>query len=464
MGEVTHRPELLVTETRAAGVASRLTAVQWVICGVAALGFAFDLYEMLVMPIVLRPALVALGGLAPGTRDFNQWVGLFFYVPALIGGVVGLLGGYLADLLGRRRVLVWSILLYAVSSFAASRATTLPQLLTLRCTTVIGVSVEYVAAVAWLAELFADPKRRQAVLGYTQSAGALGGLMVTGAYYLSVTYAERLPPIGAGHEPWRYVLLFGLAPAIPLILVRPLLPESPAWRLQRSVGLARRPSVTDLFRPMFRRTTLVTTILFACTYGLASGVLLQTPRIVPGLPEIQQLPQRDIEQAVGRVQFIGEMGVLAGRLLLAFLVVRVVSQRRLAYGFLLPALVVIPFVFAVAATRSLTLLSYGIFAVAVLINGPVSLLWMYLPRMYPTHLRGTGEGFAHNVGSRMLGTFAAVITTQLSNVMPGASAPARLAYSAAIVAAFLVAVALLAATSLREPTSDQLPTWTPEHV
>ena len=123
MGEVTHRPELLVTETRAAGVASRLTAVQWVICGVVALGFAFDLYEMLVMPIVLRPALVALGGLEPGTREFNQWVGLFFYVPALIGGLVGLLGGYLTDLLGRRRVLVWSILLYAVSSFAASRAT-----------------------------------------------------------------------------------------------------------------------------------------------------------------------------------------------------------------------------------------------------------------------------------------------------------------------------------------------------
>ena len=35
--------------------------------------------------------------------------------------------------------------------------------------------------------------------------------MVTGAYYLAVTYAERLPPIGVGHQPWRYVLLFGLA-------------------------------------------------------------------------------------------------------------------------------------------------------------------------------------------------------------------------------------------------------------
>jgi len=143
-------------------------------------------------------------------------------------------------------------------------------------------------------------------------------------------------------------------------------------------------------------------------------------------------------------------------------VVRGLHEHLPAGGQLLE--VVLQFVFAVAATRSLTLLSYGIFAVAVLINGPVSLLWMYLPRMYPTHLRGTGEGFAHNVGSRMLGTFAAVITTQLSNVMPGASAPASLAYSAAVVAAFLVGVALLAVTSLCEPASDQLPTWTPEHA
>ena len=68
-------------------------------------------------------------------------------------------------------------------------------MLILRCTTLIGVCVEYVAAVAWLAELFSDPKQRDSVLGYSQGAAGLGGLLGTGAYYLAVTYAERFPVI-----------------------------------------------------------------------------------------------------------------------------------------------------------------------------------------------------------------------------------------------------------------------------
>ena len=128
-----------------------------------------------------------LSASAPGTPEFNRWVGLLFYVPALAGGIFGLLGGYLTDLFGRRRVLVWSILLYAFSALAAGFATSLEMLLFFRSTTFIGVCVEFVAAVAWLAELFPDPKQRETVLGYTQAFSSLGGMMVTGAYYLAVT-------------------------------------------------------------------------------------------------------------------------------------------------------------------------------------------------------------------------------------------------------------------------------------
>ena len=81
-------------------------------------------------------------------------------------------------------MLVWSILLYAFSAMASGFVTSLPALLLFRCTTFIGVCVEFVAAVAWLAELFPDPKRREAVLGYTQAFSSIGGLLVTGAYYL----------------------------------------------------------------------------------------------------------------------------------------------------------------------------------------------------------------------------------------------------------------------------------------
>jgi hypothetical protein len=77
--------------------------------------------------------------------------------------------------------------------------------------------------------------------------------------------------------------------------------------------------------------------------------------------------------------------------------------------------------------------------------------------MYPTHLRGTGEGFTHNVGSRLLGTLAVVASTQLANVMPGAGPATRLAYAAATVAVVLHGIALLATLALPEPASDRLP-------
>lgn len=434
-----------------------LTTVQWLVCGIAALGFAFDLYEITILPLVLRPALANLGNLKPGSAEFNFWAGLFFYLPAAAGGIFGLVGGYLTDLLGRRRVLVWSILLYAFSACAAGYATTLPQFLFLRCTTLIGVCVEYVAAVAWLAELFANSNKRESVLGYTQAAAALGGLLGASAYYLTVTYAERLPAIHGAHDAWRYTLLSGLLPAIPLILIRPFLPESPVWREKRSRGKLARPGVLELFKPSLRTTTLVTGLSVACLFAIAYGVFNQTPRIVPGLAAVRTLAPRQVEQTVSSVQFIQELGSLSGRLLFAFLVARVLSQRRLLRIFLVPGALVFSFVYFFVATRSLPLLRYGMFFAALFMNTSASFWWNYLPRVYPTHLRGTGESFAENVGGRMIGTLGAVVTVQLANIMPGIGAPAQLAHAAAVVAVVVYAIALIASCWVPEPESGQLP-------
>src|SRR5262245_47976924 len=132
--------------------ASRLTPVQWLVCVIAAIGFAFDIYEILMLPLILRPALLEFTGAAPGSPEFQYWFGLLFYVPAFAGGLFGLLGGYLTDLFGRRRVLTFSILIYAVSAFLSGFSTSVGMLLVLRCFVFVGVCVEFVAAVAWLAE------------------------------------------------------------------------------------------------------------------------------------------------------------------------------------------------------------------------------------------------------------------------------------------------------------------------
>ena len=435
----------------------RLTFTQWLICFVAALGFAFDIYELLVLPLIVRPAILELGGFAAGSPQFNDWVGRLFYVPALCGGVFGLLGGYLTDRFGRRSVLVWSILIYAFSAFAAGYSTSLPQLLFFRCTTFIGVCVEFVAAVAWLAELFPQPKQREAVLGYTQAFSSLGGLMVTGAYYLAVTYAASLPAVHGSHEAWRYTLMSGLIPAIPLILIRPFLPESPMWREKKAAGTLKRPSFGALFQPAYRRTTLVSALMVACSYGAAFGAIQHVPRIVPGLHELVGMARAQVEQTVSSVQFSQEMGGLLGRLILAALAVWVVGRRRLLRIFQVPGLVVIPLVFMYAAPHDLTLLQVGIFVVGMLTVAQFSFWGNYLPRVYPTHLRGTGESFAANVGGRMVGTSAAYLTTQLANITPGATPPIKLAYAAAIVGTLAYVIGFIASYWLPEPQREQLP-------
>ena len=438
-------------------VKMRLTPLQWTICAVAALGFAFDSYELLMLPLIIGPALSELVGAAPGTPAFNNWVGILFYVPAVAGGIFGLLGGYLTDLFGRRRVLVWSILLYGFSALASGFATTVGWLLFLRCCTFVGVCVEFVAAVAWLSELFPEPKQREAVVGYTQAFSSLGGLLVTGAYALAVTFAEQLPEVRGGHEAWRYTLMSGVIPAIPLIIIRPFLPESPSWREKKLAGTLKRPSLAELFRPQFRRTTIVSTVMMACVFFAAFGAIQQVPRIVPGLPELQGLPRTAVQQTVSAVQSYQEIGGLVGRFILAYLAVRILSRRRLVRVFQVPGLILLPVVFFLFATESLTLLKWGTFLIGLLTIAQMSFWGNYLPRVFPTHLRGTGESFAANVGGRMIGTAGALVATQMATGMPGAGPAAKLAFAAGVVGTAAYLVGFIASFFLPEPKHEDLP-------
>jgi MFS family permease len=434
----------------------RLTRVEWLICIVAAIGFAFDIYELLMLPLVLPGALRDLGGVQLGSPEFAYWRDLMFWVPAMAGGIFGLLGGYLTDRLGRRRVLVWSILLYALSAFGAGYATSLPMLLVLRCLTFVGVCVEFVAAVAWLAELFPDPKRREKVIGYTQAFSSLGGLMVSTVFVQLSRYGAALPAIHGSHEPWRYTLISGLIPAIPLILIRPFLPESPEWARKKAEGTLKRPSLLEIFAPQYRRTTVVTTLMFACAYGAAFGAIQHLPQIVPGLPELKGMPRPQVQATVATVQQIQELGGLLGRFALAYLAVIVVSRQTLVRLFQVPGLLLVPLVFLFPATNDLGLLKWGIFFAGFLTVAQFSFWGNYLPRVYPVHLRGTGESFAANIGGRMIGTSAALLTTQLAARMPGDTPAVRLAYAAAGVAFLVYAVGLIASFWLPEPPRDRL--------
>ena len=426
-------------------------------------------------PLIVEGTLGALVGATRGTDVYNYWAGMLFWLPAIAGGAFGLLGGYLTDRLGRRRVLTWSILIYAFSALAAGYSTNIWQFLFFRCTTWIGVCVEFVAAVAWLAEIFSDPKQREKVLGYTQAFSSIGGLLVTGVNAWILANAASLPTIFGGHEAWRYTLISGVIPALPLIIIRPFLPESPVWQQKKTAGTLRRPSVTELFSPALRRVTIVTTLMFAMSYGAAFGAIQQMPQIVRGTPDVAAMTlerprpadpvqakvwDSELARAKARqspnVQWWQEIGGLAGRTLLAMLVVVIVSRRGLLRLFQVPGLIFVPLLFWIAPTSNLMTLKLGMFLAGVFTVAQFSFWGNYLPRVYPTHLRGTGEGFAANVGGRMIGTGFAFVTLTLSTYLSGPP-HVQLAKAAAMVAAFVYICGFALSFFLPEPKGEELP-------
>lgn len=481
---------------------SRLTLTQWLICIIAAIGFAFDIYELLMLPLIVKPALASLGGLGPdgtpllvpGSAEYTRWARMLFFIPALAGGIFGLLGGYLTDWFGRRRVLTFSILLYAFAACAAGFSTSLGQLLFFRCLVFIGVCVEFVAAVAWLAELFQDRNQREKVLGYTQAFSSLGGLMVASANVLAAKWALSLPAIHEGHEAWRYTLISGVIPALPLLIIRPFLPESPTWAAKKAAGTLRRPSLRELFAPELRKTTIVTTLVFAASYGLAFGAIQQMPQILGAQrvntpaegghaaiiaqakeavrhatstagAELTPAQKRQIasnasDKAVAQISFWQETGGMVGRVALAVLAVIIVSRRALFRLFQIPSLFLVPGLFWWMAGQlnnpdSLLYIKIGMFLAGFFVVAQFSFWGNYIPLVFPLHLRGTGESFAANIGGRVIGTAAAWITISLA--ASDKPDPARIALVAAGVAAAYALVGTVLTSLLPEPSAEPEP-------
>lgn len=566
----------------AAGSGLKLTRTQWLICVIATIGFLFDIYELLMLPLIAKSALLDMAGIKPGTPEFLTWVGRLFFIPAIVGGIFGLMGGWLTDKLGRRRVLTFSILLYAIAAFCAGFCVNPWQLLFFRCLVFIGVCVEFVAAVAWLAELFPNAVQREKVLGYTQAFSSVGGLtvaIVNGAL-ASLALQGKLPavgefvgglsiigmPIGSwlmgffgsilGQIPetsesvWRYTLMSGLIPAIPLIIIRPFLPESPQWQKKKDAGELKRASIGELFSPQLLKTTIIATILFALAYGAAFGSLQQMRLIIPETPQVVEAaksaskkastaaaeegkPEKAVkiagvlaskgaeQKAAAKVTKVQEVGGLYGRALMALFVITIIARgttnvwafvgwtqlavflvlegvagfqgsinehfiragKGLLFGgvigvpiwfvcsriisamkgastgkvlrlFQLPGIIILPLTFAFLITNSLQAAYIGMFLCGFLVVGQFTFWGNMLPKLFPIHLRGTGESFAANIGGRLIGTSFAWISTTIAAASfwpEDFTVPKKMAYTAAAVGGLLFLAGYIVSGHLPEP-------------
>ncbi len=490
------------------GPAPKFTVTQWLIILIASIGFLFDTYELLMTPLVAAPAIAELLRIPQNNPIVTDWVGRLLWIAALCGGVFGLLGGRLVDQFGRKRVMAASIFLYSFSPFAAAYATSLPVFIFFRSATFIGVCVEFVAAITWLAEVFEDRRQKERWLGITQAFASLGGVLVTVVSIWISSHIQDLPrlglPAGLGStEPatWRFLLMTGILPAIPIALLLPFVPESKVWLQRRAAGTLKRPSFAALFAPELRRVTLVTALLSACAYGIAFGALQVTvARVTPGLPELKTqaaalaplrkeaealnrqlnaLPAADpgrkdlaakikenfgkqkpindvVKEMADKVQFRQEMGGLTGRILLAVLLIVGISRVALLKVFQVPALVVLPVTYFLLFPQGGEAFLWGYAVCGLLTVAQFSYFGEYLPKVFPIHLRGTGGSFATNVGGRMVGTSMAFVTTNLVAPMlagTGPLLPAHVAQAAGLVATAIAVLAFLVGFLLPEPKS-----------
>ena len=563
-----------------APASSRLTLTAWVVILIAIIGFLFDTYELLMFPLIANPAVAELLQLPPNHPEVRDWVGKMLWITALSGGVFGLLGGWLTDRIGRKTVLAGSIALYAISPALASLSTSLASFIFFRSTTFIGVCVEFVAAITWLAELFPDAKQKEIELGVTQAFASLGGILVTQANSLVLNAAATLPllPIAEplnGHASWRYLLMTGLLPAIPIALLLPFAPESQVWKERRNSGKLRRPSLWALFSPSLRRTTFVTAGLSACAYAVAFGALQLTPtQIAPGLPDLaneraalkpliieasalnkqldevtpaflsateavvglkelsgqrtkarqaisaakkasenptlddaakaaalgkiasltngfaeldkrlseitkenpdarkavvnrekvlgqlaanrarQDAPDKILKERGNTVQFWQETGGLLGRITLAGLVVTALARRKILRLFQVPALIIAPLTYYYIFRNNPEIFPWAVAALGFTTTAQFSYFGEYLPKVFPVHLRGTGASFATNVGGRMIGTSAALVTSKVLAPNFSGSTYEQVATAAAIVATAVMAIGLLLSFQLPEPAAQ----------
>jgi MFS family permease len=502
-------PPPLETGITAEAPRQQFGRVQWLVVIVAAIGFLFDTYELLMTPLVLAPALSELLRVPPNHPEVTLWVGRVLWITALCGGIFGLLGGWLIDRLGRKSVMIGSIFIYSLSPVLAGLSTSLAWLIFFRCTTFVGVCVEFVAAVTWLSELFADKRQRELVLGWTQAFASVGGLFVTSVSVGigSLVQNNVLPtlPVGDPSNPgWRFTLMTGLIPAIPIALLLPFVPESAVWLERKRAGTLKRPRFAELFTSGLLRTTLVGTTLSACAYAAAFGTLQVTvAQGVPGLPdlagaraqmlplikanqglekELQKLPEESPERAqkqqefnanlkkIGKinkdeiqprrehVQFMQELGGLVGRILLAIALVLIASKRLLLWLFQVPGLLVIPLVWWWVYPNHSEYFTTGVFLAGACIVAQFSYFGEYLPKVFPVHLRGTGGAFATNVGGRMIGTAAAFLTTNLIAPMltVGTNNFEKVAFAAGVTGLLVFTVGFLASFFLPEPPQKEM--------
>ena len=191
-----------------------VTWYQWLVLIIACLGWVFDVFEGQVFAVFKTPAMADVLGVAKDHADVKMCSSIAFAVFLLGGTVGGLFFGVMADRIGRRQTMVWSILTYSIFTGMHYFATTWWHIVGLRFFVAMGVAGEWAIAAALVSEVF--PKKARAMAG-----GIFHASSVLGAVMASVTGMFLTGPTD-----WRWAFLIGVLPALLIVWILASLKES----------------------------------------------------------------------------------------------------------------------------------------------------------------------------------------------------------------------------------------------
>ena len=374
---------------------------QWLVLTAAFLGWMFDGYEMGLFPVVARPALKQLLAGA-GDGAVGYWMGIAtaaFLVGAALGGAVF---GWLGDRLGRVRAMGLSILTYSLVTGVGYLATEPWHLAAVRFVSALGMGGQWSLGVALVMECWPD-KWRPALAGAMGAASNLG--------FLLVGVTARLHPVTP--EKWRWMMIVAAAPALLVVFIVAFVPESERWRA------AMKNATVNPFREVFslslRRNTVMGILL-------ASVALIGTWGSATWLPLwADQLAGPTNPMAKANAQMIMAVGQITGAILAPFVGARL--GRRTAYFLLcLASLTICGGMFRWVHSYDAVFLVIG-FLMGAATASFYGFFPLYLPELFPTRARATGQGLCYNAG-RLFAAAGALLQGSLVGAFGGSYAQA----------------------------------------
>jgi MFS family permease len=395
---------------------SGLTSSHWRILLAAFLGWIFDGYETYVLVSVLGTAIPAL--LPPTHAPIAYYAGQAFGLTLLGWGIGGMIGGVVADYIGRKRTMLISIVGYAIFTGLTALSSSIETFIAFRFVTGLFMGSEWGTGNTLLAETWPTRARPKGA-GLLQSGFGFGAFLAAGVWYL-------LRPLGP--EAWRWVFVVGIVPALFVFYIRRTIGESARWieavrdkrwqvtEADSGTAAGRRPfTLTQIFRDTEgRRRLLLGFALSLATMLGWWGVATWIPTFVGGLAKSVGKDGAYWGLLAGILYNVG--GIIG--MVLAGFIADAIGRRKYLLMLNIGGVVMTPVVYL--WTHSL-----GTMLVMVTINGfftSGAFGWfaIYLPELFATNVRATSSAFLFNA-SRLIACLGPIFTGSLIAALGGVS-------------------------------------------